>query len=230
MMKFAEAWNQGVMTFGIFCIFICLVALLGFYFYQKIKKQTGNKFLAGIVVAVFAIFCFTAYPASAEKKPKEKEPIKFLQTDPEIKYLIDTGSYVSNNIVHLEFTTRLLPPSAPLFLDYIPKTEPIDSINYTTYLTGTVESVPQIVDFTFENAISNRWVFYTTHTPGPNVHTNDVAVAEFLKSTKYDNVAVPKRSTIWENGVRIWPSSERINLLEELLIEDEESQEKEGIE
>lgn len=214
MTKFVEAWNQGVMTFGIFCIFLCIIAIMGIYFYRKIKKSTGNKFLAGIVVAVFANFCYTAYPTSAEKKPKD--PIVFLQTDPEIKYLIDKGSWVSNNFVHLEFETRLLPPSAPLFLDYIPKTEPADSINYTTYLAGTVESVPQIVDFSFENAISNRWVFYTTYTPGPNVHTNGVAVAEFLKATKYDNVAVPKRTTIWENGVRIWPNSEKYDLFNQL--------------
>lgn len=214
--KFAEAWNQGVMTFGIFCIFLCIIALMGFYFYQKIKKQTGNKFLAGIVVAVFSNFCYTAYPTSPEKNPDGKEPIAFLQTDPEVKYLIDNGSWVSNDVVHLEFSTRLLPPSAMLYLDYIPKTEPQDSLNYSTYLFGSVDTIPNVVEFMFEGAISNRWVFYTTYTPGPNVHTNGVAVAEFIRAKKYDNVAVPKRSTIWENGERIYPSTEKINLLEEI--------------
>lgn len=214
--KFAEAWNEGLLTFGIFCIFICLIALIGFYFYQKIKKRTGNKFLAGIIVAVFGVLAQAAYPTSAEKNPDRKEPIAFLQTDPEVKYLIDNGSWVSNNVVHLEFVTRLLPPSAMLYLDYIPKTEPQDSLNYSTYLFGSVDTIPNVVEFMFEGAISNRWVFYTTYTPGPNVHTNGVAVAEFLKSSKYDNVAVPKRSTIWENGERIYPSTEKINLLEEI--------------
>jgi hypothetical protein len=155
---------------------------------------------------VFAILSYTAYPTSNQKNPDRKEPIAFLQTDPEVKYLIDNGSWVSNDVVHLEFVTRLLPPSAMLYLDYIPKTEPQDSLNYSTYLFGSVDTIPNVVEFMFEGAISNRWVFYTTYTPGPNVHTNGVAVAEFIKAKKYDNVAVPKRSTIWENGERVYPS------------------------
>lgn len=218
-MKFAEAWNEGVVVFGLYCFFLGIIALFGFYAYQKIKKQTGNKFVAGIVVAAFAALAHTAYPTSAEKNPDRKDTITFLRTDPEIVYLVDTGSWVSNNVVHLEFSTRLLPSSAQLFLDYIPKTESPDSNNYTTYLSGTVESVPNVVEFVFEGAISNRWVFYTTYTPGPVVHTNGVAVAEFLRVPGSDNAAVPKRSTIWEGSELVWPKTnllERINLLEEL--------------
>lgn len=218
-MKFAEAWNEGVAVFGLYCFFLGIIALFGFYAYQRIKKQTGNKFVAGIVVATFAALAHTAYPTSAEKNPDRKDPIGFLRTDPEIVYLIDTGSWVSNNVVHLEYSTRLLPPSAPLFLDYIPKTESPDSNNYSTYLSGTVESVPNVVEFEFEGAISNRWVFYTTYTPGPVVHTNGVAIAEFLRVPGKDNAAVPKRSTIWEGSECVWPKTnllERVNLLEEL--------------
>lgn len=224
MMKFAEAWNEGVTVFGLYCVFVGTVVLLGALLYRKIKAQSGNRFVAGCVVATFAALAHVAYPTSAEKNPDDpRERITFLQTDPEIKYLIDKGSWVSNNVVHLEFQTYLLPRSAPLFLDYISKAEPPDSNNFTTHLSGTVESLTalpeadlHVIEFEFENAISNRWVFYTTYTPGPNVHTNGVAVAEFIKATKYDNVAVPKRSTIWENGKRIYPSAEKINLLEEI--------------
>lgn len=210
--KFVNAWNEGLMVFGIFIIFLAVISILGFYLYQKIRKQTGNKFVAGIVVAAFACLAFTAYPTSSTKR----DSVSFLQTSSEIKYLVDKGSWVSNNVVHLEFETRLLPQSAELFLDYIPKSEPADSTAYTTYCHGTVDNTPTTMEFEFENAISNRWVFYTTYTPGPNVHTNGVAVAEFLKATKYDNVAVPKRSTIWEDGKRIWPSDEKYDLLNQL--------------
>lgn len=216
-MRFAAAWNEGVAVFVLCCVFIGIVVPLGAFLYRKIKAKTGNRFVAGCVVAVFAHLAYVAYPSSAEKNPDDpRERINFLQTDPEIKYLIDEGSWVSSNAVHLEFSTRLLPSSAPLFLDYIPKTEPPESNNYSTYLAGTVESVSNIVEFTFEGALSNRWVFYTTYTPGPSVHTNGVAVAEFMKATKYDNVAVPKRSTIWEDGKRIYPTDERVDLLNAL--------------
>lgn len=219
MMRFAEAWNEGVAVAGLHCILIGIVALIGIFLYRKIKARSGSRFLAGAVVAGFAGLAHVAYPTSAEKNPDHKDPIGFLRTDPEIVYLIDTGSWVSNNVVHLEYSTSLLPSSAQLFLDYIPKTESPDSNNYTTYLSGTVESVPNVVEFEFEGAISNRWVFYTTYTPGPVVHTNGVAVAEFLRVPGKDNAAVPKRSTIWVGSKLVWPNTnllDRVNLLEEL--------------
>lgn len=215
MREFADILNNMIMQYGSYAILLGLVVVFAAYAYQKIKKQTGSKFVASIFLVVFIGMASVAFPTSREKQ-RVKDPIGFLRTDPEIVYLIDNGSYVSNNIVHLEFSIRLLPPSAALFLDYIPKTEPADSTAYTNYLSGTVATLPTIVEFEFENAISNRWIFYTTYTPGPNVHTNGVAVAEFLKAKNYDNVAVPKRSTIWENGERVYPSEEKINLLEEI--------------
>lgn len=215
MTKFVEILNNALMQYGSYAILAGLVAIFAFYVFQKIKKQTASRFVASIFLVVFIGMASVAFPTSREKQ-RVKDPIGFLRTDVEVVYLIDNGSYVSNNVVHLEFSTRLLPPSAELFLDYIPKTEPADSTAYTTYLSGSVETVPNVVEFEFENAISNRWIFYTTYTPGPNVHTNGVAVAEFFRATRYDNVAVPKRATIWKNGERIYPSPEKINLLEEI--------------
>lgn len=219
-MNFTETLNNMIMNYGAYGIVIGLVAIFSAYAYQKIKKQTGSKFVASIFLVVFVGMASVAFPTSGQKQQR-KDPIGFLQTDAEVKYLIDNGSYVSNNIVHLTFSTRLLPPSAELFLDYIPKTEPVVSTAYTTYLSGTVETLPNVIEFEFENAQSYRWVFYTSYSPGPNVHTNGVAVAEFFRATRYDNVAVPKRATIWENGEMIYPSAEKINLLEEIGVEDE---------
>lgn len=215
MREFALYLQELIFEYSVYAILAGLVILFAFYAYQKIKKQTNSRFVASIFLVVFIGMSLVAFPTSTQKQQR-KDPIGFLRTDAEIVYLIDNGSYVSNNIVHLEFSTRLLPPTAELFLDYIPKTEPVVSTAYTTYLSGTVETLPSVIEFEFENAISNRWIFYTTYTPGPNVHTNGVAVAEFFRATKYDNVAVPKRATIWENGERIYPSTEKINLLEEI--------------
>lgn len=217
-MKLTEILNTALVQYGSYAILLGLVAIFGFYTFQKIKKQTGSRFVACIFLIAFLGMASVAFPTSAEKK-RDKEPITFLQTDVEVTYLIDNGSYVSNNIVHLDFKHNiLLPPRAVLFLDYIPKSEPPDANNFTTYMSGSLsEFINRLpIEFEFENAISNRWVFYTTYTPGPNVHTNGVAVAEFIKATEYDNVAVPKRSTIWEDGERIYPATEKINLLEEI--------------
>lgn len=215
MTKFVEILNNALMQYGSYAILAGLVAIFAFYAYQKIKKQTASRFVAAICLVAFIGMASVAFPTSGQKQQR-KDPIGFLQTDAEVKYLIDNGSYVSNNIVHLAFSTRLLPPTAELFLNYIPKTEPVVSTAYTTHLSGTVETLPNVIEFEFENAQSNRWVFYTSYSPGPNVHTNGVAVAEFFRATRYDNVAVPKRATIWENGERIYPSPEKINLPEEI--------------
>lgn len=151
------------------------------------------------------ISVINAYPTSKEKT---WEKIIFLQNDSEAIYLYDQGSYVSNNIVHLHYTTRLLPDTAQLYLDCIPKSEPPDSLSFSNVLSGTVATLPEIVEFEFENAISNRWVFFTTYTPGPAVHTNGVAIVEFIRAARPLNVAVPKRTSIYEDGVKVWPHQE----------------------
>jgi hypothetical protein len=165
-----------------------------------------GRLAAGVWVAVFLIFAYNAYPTAKEKKPGDK--IQFLKTDPEVQYLVDTGSYVSNNIVHLEFKPNLLPQSAMLYLDYCAKTDAVSNLRWTTFLSAPLSDWPEKMEFTFENASSNRWVFYTTYTPGPVVHTNGVAVAEFIKAPEKEDVAVPKRAVIYQDGKLIWPNKE----------------------
>jgi hypothetical protein len=37
MTKFAEAWNEGLVTFGMYGIFLLAVVILGFCIYRKVK-------------------------------------------------------------------------------------------------------------------------------------------------------------------------------------------------
>ena len=161
-----------------------------------------------IFLLVSCSMVFGTFPSYKEKNKNEK--VQFWSASTDTVYLIDNGSYVSNNTVHVDFVTRLLPDSAFIYLDYVPKGSENNPNAYTTYLARHSSQFPRIMDIEFENAISNRWVIYTTYTPGPVVHTNGVAVAEFLKAQKYDNVAVPKRSTIWQDGKMLWPLPEDI--------------------
>lgn len=168
-----------------------------------------------VTIAMMLVFSWSAFKSTAthkEKNPEGVEPILFVHTDPKLPYLFDSGSYVSNNIIYLAFSSRIIPEDAPLFLDYIPETEPFNSVNYTTYMAGTLNTFPNPLMVEFENACSNRWVFYTTWTPGPTVHTNGIAVAEFLRSPLFPNVAVPKRTTIWDGGLMVWPNAEVLKL------------------
>lgn len=205
MREFYQCFQAHTLFFAILGLLI-----LGGIFVFNFAKIRGGK----IFVLIFMLISFQsimkAYP-SAKEKSSSNDKIYFLQTDSELIHLYDQGSYVSNNVVHLHYATRLLPDDAPLFLDCIPKTEPFDSVAYSNILSATVATLPEIFEFEFENAISNRWVFYTTYTPGPIAHTNGVAVVEFLRPARCVNVAIPKRTTIWEDGSKVWPSHEERN-------------------
>lgn len=178
-----------------------------------VTMSNRMKAFTSIVMLVCGIWsAMTAHTEYKAKNPEGVDPILIVHTDPKMPYLFDSGSYVSNNVIYLAFSSRIIPEDAPLFLDYIPKTEPFDSENYTTYMAGTLNNFPNPLMVEFENACSNRWVFYTTWTPGPTVHTNGIAVAEFLRHPAFPNVAIPKRTTIWEGGLMVWPNGELIKL------------------
>ena len=192
-----------------------LLALLGilitgaataFVLTHLFKKMGRGGALVFLFVSCSMVFA--SFPPEKEKKKNDK--VQFWSASSDTVYLIDNGSYVSNNLVHISFVTRLLPDSAMIFLDFIPKGAEPNAENYSTFKAMTSAEWPRDIDFEFEGAISNKWVMYTTYTPGPVVHTNGVAVAEFFRSQKYDNVAVPKRSTIWEDGKMLWPLPEDI--------------------
>ena len=187
----------GILITGVATVFVLT------HLFKKMGKAGTFIFL---LVSGFVVF--GTFPTAKEKNINDK--VQFWSASSDTVYLIDCGSYVSNNLVHIEFETRLLPDSAMIFLDYIAKGEEPNASNYSTFKAMTSAEWPRDVDFEFEDAISNKWVMYTTYTPGPVVHTNGVAVAEFLKAQKYDNVAVPKRSTIWEDGKMLWPLPEDI--------------------
>ena len=184
---------------------LLFIAALSLVF--AISAKRGDKGFAMLFTLIALSSAIKAYPTTKEKTTSN-DKIIFLQNDSEAIYLYDQGSYVSNNIVHLHYTTRLLPDTAHLYLDCIPKSEPPDSLSYSNVLSGTVATLPEIVEFEFENAISNRWVFFTTYTPGPAVHTNGVAIVEFIQAARSLNVAVPKLTSIYEDGAKVWPHQE----------------------
>lgn len=195
-------------TLLIACGALLLIAALSFVLaWYRYVGTRGAKGFAILFTLISLFSAIKAYPTTKEKTPSN-DKIIFLQNDSEVIYLYDQGSYVSNNIVHLHYATRLLPDTAELYLDCIPKSEPPDSLSYSNVLSGTVATLPEIVEFEFENAISNRWVFFTTYTPGPAVHTNGVAIVEFIRAARSVNVAVPKRTSIYEDGEKVWPHQE----------------------
>ena len=130
--------------------------------------------------------------------------VSFPRTDIEIAYLVDAGSYVTNDLVHVAFNSYLIPPSAPIILSYWPDGSTNEE-DMVTALAGTLADFPNPLDFAFENAISNRWYCYTTWTPGPAVHTNGVWQTIWMMDRRDNRYLIPIRTWIENDGDLLAP-------------------------
>ena len=130
--------------------------------------------------------------------------VNFPRTDPEVAYLIDNGSYVSNDVVHVDFNTFLIPGDAPITLAYWPN-ESTNEADFVELFTYNLSAWPRPLDLEFENAISNRWYCYTTWTPGPAAHTNGVFQQVWMSDRRENRNAIPIRTIIIEDGEQIAP-------------------------
>ena len=105
-------------------LWVCLVGLLsivGFAAFRaagdmmsRLRELFGKSKVQG-AFAMVAICGLVMYGGS-----KGTKTVSFPRTDIERAYLVDAGSYVSNDVVHVAFTTFLVPPEAPIFLAYWP--------------------------------------------------------------------------------------------------------------
>ena len=154
----------------------------------------------------FLLFAALTLWSMATKPPTDPTaPVHFPYTDIETRYLYDEGSVVSNSHVHVAFTTSvLLPASAPIYLDYRPIASTND-LDWATWTNATAATFPRPLDFDFENAISNRWICYTTWTPGPTVHTNGIALISWqLPAVSGEtNICALLNTAVYTNSAKV---------------------------
>lgn len=161
------------------------------------KVWRGKRSVAALsAVGVLALIVGGTKPATSR--------VNFPRTDLEVAYLIDNGSYVSNSLVHVDFTTFLIPQNAPVTLAYWPN-ESTNEADIVELFTLALSAWQRPLDLAFENAISNRWYCYTTWTPGPTVHTNGVWVQSLMTDTLQHRDIIPIRKIINEDGDRVSP-------------------------
>lgn len=127
----------------------------------------------------------------------------FPQTEAGRGYINDAGSFVTNDYVHVDFVTRIVPSSANLLVDYrevaSTNAEDFASLVSTTFAEFTV---PQ--DIPFGNATNFNFYIYTDWTPGPSVQTNGVLHANWGKSLNDADgrnhgliIGIPVQTTVW---------------------------------
>ena len=160
------------------------------------KKLSTNRlvFLAGVVLA-------TLYGGAKSGR------VSYPFTDPELRYLYDAGSYVTNGYVHVDFTRlAIVPASADLQGWYRPAGSTNDA-EWAQMLDTTFADFPVPQDIAFEGAETNDFQFFTTWTPGPAVHTNGVAEIMWSKGPidAASATVVPWRTGIYLDAKRVSP-------------------------
>ena len=197
MKELVDCFRATVMVAG---VAILALFALGYSAYAlrdsaaKLKKWLGTS-AAAALVAVLGVY----YGGG-----KNTRPVSFPRTDMNVAYLVDAGSYATNDLVHVAFTSYLIPQTALIFLAYWPDGSTNEEDMVTAY-SATRAEFPNPLDFAFENAISNRWYCYTTWTPGPAVHTNGVWQTIWMMDRRDNFYMIPIRTWIEADGEVIAP-------------------------
>lgn len=129
--------------------------------------------------------------------------------DPEVRYLVDNGSYVSNDTVHVSFNSRIVPSFAPLWIDrrVLASTNDTDWVHH---ISTTIGEFSNPSDITFVGATNYNWIVYTTWTPGPTVVTNGVLHVNWVNSL-HGGYKLPIRTQVWFNADLVSPTTNSLH-------------------
>lgn len=204
----AEFWQSAATTFAAFAaafFAVWFVAKMLPFFCMVWDFLKCWKW-AKVLVLVFV--CGMGY-YGATKNAGILARVIFQYTDIESRYIVDNGSFVTNDYVHIDFNRYVAPGSGELRIDYYPlDTAQEDIADVAENLVSTTfDEFPVPADIAFENATNYHFVVYTTWTPGPSVHTNGVLQLIGRQDMAGTGYFVPSRTGIYEDGVKIAPSN-----------------------
>lgn len=138
-------------------------------------------------LAVFAC-AFIFYGAT-------KGTISFPYTDFEKRYLVDNGSYVTNDFIHVNFTRLLAPSSADLHIDFR-QWQSTNDAEWVSLVDTTFADFQLPQDIQFPNATNFNFAVYTTWTPGAAVQTNGVWHSYWGLDRKLHFHMIPVRTAV----------------------------------
>lgn len=140
--------------------------------------------------------------------------VTFPRTDPEMWYILDNGSYVTNDCVQLKFTRNLVVPASARFWLYALDRSYTNEADWAEHSFAVYSnqfaniSATAAADFSvqYPNATNFNWIGFTDWTPGPVVHTNGVALVNWRSIHDTTNAVAPYRTPIYFNWRRAAPS------------------------
>ena len=142
---------------------------------------------------------FLAAVAAATIYGGSKGRVIFPRTDPDVAWLSDRGSYVTNDYAHIDFVRVAVPDSAPLLIDIRPVGS-TDEAEWATLIETTFSAFPPPQDVALVAATNFDWAVYTTWTPGPAVETNGVWHANWGLDRRERRYLIPLRTAVRVDG------------------------------
>lgn len=124
-----------------------------------------------------------------------KGTISFPYTDFEKRYLVDNGSYVTNDFIHVNFTRLLAPSSADLHIDFR-QWQSTNDAEWVSLVDTTFADFQLPQDIQFQNATNFNFAVYTTWTPGAAVQTNGVWHSYWGLDRKLHFHMIPVRTAV----------------------------------
>ena len=155
-----------------------------------------RRALSGRELAVFSLL------AAACTFAAQTSLVSYPRTDPTQAYLVDNGSWVEGDLVHVDFRTIIVPSSASLLVDRRPLSSTSDA-DWVNHLASTIGEFRPPVECEVAGATNYRWIVYTTWTPGPAVQTNGVWHANWARDRRTGAHIIPLRTAVRVDGATI---------------------------
>ena len=135
-----------------------------------------------------------------------KARVAYPRTEAGRAYLVDRGSYVTNDFVHLDFERRIVPDDAALVIERRGVASTNDT-DWAEFLRTTFAAFAVPTNLPCANATGWTWIVYADWAPEPSVHTNGTLEAKWGVSA-WDAahraarlaVGVPAQTTVWADG------------------------------
>lgn len=192
-----------VLTRAALCgLFLSGLAAVGYAVFEVVREEwrRGGKVARRVFLAATA--GAAAYAGAKAGRPTVSYP----PTEAGQAYLVDRGSYVTNDFVHVDFTRRIVPDDAALVIERR-EVASTNAADWAVYLETTFAAFAVPTNLPCANATNWNWAIWADWTPPPSVQTNGVLHADWGRTTRDASlraaglaVGVPVRSSAWLDG------------------------------
>ena len=132
-----------------------------------------------VAKAVFVAAALTGVLYGGSKRATVSYP----QTEAGRAYLVDRGSYVTNDYVHIDFERRIVPDDAALVVERREVASTNDT-DWAEVVRTTFAAFAVPTNLPCANATNWCWIVYADWTPPPSVHTNGILEVKWGTSRK----------------------------------------------